>query len=75
MVACHVLDVARQRLVDAQAVVGQQCDQGRRPGPAGLSSVEEALELVDAPSRTYVNLCDPTRYVGAREVGEGDRIA
>jgi hypothetical protein len=41
-----VLDVARERLVDAQAVVGQQRDQRRRPWAVGLRGLQEALELL-----------------------------
>jgi hypothetical protein len=38
LLVAEVLDVAREGLVDAQAVVGQQRDQRRRPPPVGLGA-------------------------------------
>jgi hypothetical protein len=46
LLVAEVLDVARERFVDAQAVVGQQRDQRRRPGAVGVCGIEELLELV-----------------------------
>jgi hypothetical protein len=46
LLVAEVLDVAGERFVDAQAVVGQQRDQRRGPPAVGVSGVKQALELV-----------------------------
>lgn len=46
LLMAEMLDLARQRLVDAQAVEGQQRDQRRRPRPVGLGGIQQLLELV-----------------------------
>jgi hypothetical protein len=47
----EVLDVARERLVDAQLVVGQQCDQ-RRPSASAASSRRSSSSRASMPSST-----------------------
>ncbi len=63
----EVLDVARERLVDAQPVVGQQRDQRLRPRPVRLGGVEEGLELVAGEPDAHRGVGD----AGALDVGDG----
>ena len=63
----EVLDVARERLVDAQPVVGEQRDQRRRPRPVGPGGVEEGLELVAGEADAHRRVGN----AGAFDVGDG----